>query len=39
MDKRGLDLPRLDFVKAKVKKLEEVRNKSLKEEDVEKVEI
>ena len=37
MEKRGLKLPTVDFVRRKTKKLEEVKNVSLKEEDVEKV--
>ena len=37
MEKRGLQLPTVDFVQKKVKELEKFRNTSLKEEDVEKV--
>ena len=37
MDKRGLSLPTVEFVQRKARKLEEVKNISLKEEDVEKV--
>ena len=37
MDKRGLKLPTVEFVQRKARKLEEVKNISLKEEDVEKV--
>ena len=37
LEKRGLKLPTVDFVRRKARKLEEVKNVSLKEEDVEKV--
>ena len=37
MEKRGLKLPTMDYVRQKSKKLEEMKNMSLKEEDVEKV--
>lgn len=37
MERRGLELPTVDFIRRKAKKLEEFKNTSLKEEDVEKV--
>ena len=37
MEKKGLKLPTLDFIRRKAKKLDEVKNTSLKEEDVDKV--
>lgn len=37
MEKRGLQLPTVDYVRRKARKLEEMKNVSLKEEDVAKV--
>ena len=39
LEKRGLKLPTVDSVRRKARKLEEVKNVSLKEEDVEKVSV
>ena len=39
MEKQGLELPTVDFVQKKVKDVEKYKNTSLKEEDVEKVNL